>query len=282
MGDFTLLDRFRFVVSAIDLELVELEQMPVSAKAGSRSIALNRNRNRSRNRNQNRNRNRNRNRSAPYSKDDLAILEPWEERARLYDLRDTWMDLPVPLPPSLPELRAQAVELLRKQALLSMPAYAGRRDEILTEAELELSRYLRPYGIETHGGYDATIGLMLTVMALTDEIGLYYKALWNVPRPNQVEPRLRNFIAAPAHASYPSNHAFQSFALAFVMSRALPEHPGSGQLFVSARRIAENREWAGVHYACDTEAGHTLARMILPVLENVLEKNMLAAQAEWL
>ena len=166
--------------------------------------------------------------------------------------------------------------------LLAQAPHAIRREEILIEAELELSRYLRPYGIETHGGYDATIALMLTVLALTDEIGLYYKARWNVPRPNQVEPRLRPFLPAPAHASYPSNHAFQSFAVAFVMSRIIPEHPGSSELFQSARRIAENREWAGVHYACDTAAGHSLARMILPVLEKVLERQMLAAQAEWL
>ena len=62
----------------------------------------------------------------------------------------------------------------------------------------------------------------------------------------------------------------------------LPEHPGSAELFHSARRIAENREWAGVHYASDSRAGYELARMIAPVLEKVLRKQMLAAYQEWI
>lgn len=268
MADFSILHDFEFVVTEQGLDLVRRSETPLSSGAAQNArMALNRN--------------RNRNRSQMGDQDDLAILEPWQERAKLYELRDEWMNLPLPLPPSQPELRAQAVDLLKKQALLTLPQNAMRREEILVEADLELSRYLRPYGIESYGGYDATIHLMLVALALTDEIGLYYKARWNVPRPNQVEPRLRPFLAAPAHASYHSNHAFQSFTIAFLMSRIIPEHPGSAQLFLSARRIAENREWAGVHYACDTEAGHALARMILPVLEKVLEPNMLAAQAEW-
>jgi membrane-associated phospholipid phosphatase len=86
----------------------------------------------------------------------------------------------------------------------------------------------------------------------------------------------------PPHASYPSNHSFQSYSVAFVFSRILPEHPGITELFLSARRIAENREWAGVHYPSDSKAGHDLARMFLPVLETVCAEQMLAAQAEWL
>jgi hypothetical protein len=189
--------------------------------------------------------------------------------------------LPLAPPPDPDQLRAEALELLDKQHRLRLPDEAVRRAEILTEAELELSRYLRPLGIETSGGYEATTHLMLVALALTDEIGMHYKARWNLPRPNQVEPRLRPFIAQPAHASYPSNHAFQSFALAFLFCRLLPEHPASSELFRSARRIAENREWAGVHFACDTQAGHELARMATPVLEEVLEPLMLAAQEEW-
>ena len=109
-----------------------------------------------------------------------------------------------------------------------------------------------------------------------------YKDRFGVARPNQVEPRIRPFIAVPSHNSYPSNHSFQSFSVAFVFSRILPEHPASVELFRSARRIAENREWAGLHYASDTRCGHDLARMILPVLEIVCERQMLAAQREWL
>ena len=180
------------------------------------------------------------------------------------------------------QLREECLDLLAKQYLLRQPEGAVRREEILVESQLELSRYLRPLGIEELGGFDATIGLFLTVLALTDEIGLRYKARFSAPRPNQVEPRLRPFLASPAHASYPSIHSFQAFSIAFIFSRMLPEHPGSAELFLSARRIAENREWAGVQYRADSRAGYELARMVAPVLEEVLRDQMLAAHHEWI
>ena len=74
----------------------------------------------------NRNRNRNRNDTANTAVTG-GILEPLEERAALYALRDEWMNLPLALPPSLPELRTQAVELLRKQVLLAQAPHAIRR-----------------------------------------------------------------------------------------------------------------------------------------------------------
>jgi membrane-associated phospholipid phosphatase len=125
------------------------------------------------------------------------------------------------------------------------------------------------------------VSLVLLVLLLCDEIGLLYKARFDAPRPNMTEPRLRPSLPNPAHASYPSNHAFQSFAVAFVISRIIPEHPASSELFNRARRVAENREWAGLHYAADTQAGHDLARMVMPVLEVVCRDQMLAAQREW-
>lgn len=93
---------------------------------------------------------------------------------------------------------------------------------------------------------------------------------------------MRPLLPNPAHASYPSNHSFQSFSVAFVFSRLLPEHPASTELFRSARRIAENREWAGLHYASDTEAGHDLARVVAPVMERICKRQMLAALREWI
>ena len=82
------------------------------------------------------------------------------------------------------QLRLEAIDLLEKQVRRGLPEGAMRRDEILIEANLELSGYLRPFGIESHGGYDATISLMLTILALTEEIGMRYKSRWQVLRPN--------------------------------------------------------------------------------------------------
>jgi hypothetical protein len=193
-----------------------------------------------------------------------------------------WVDLPIPLPPSTEALRAEAKELLVKQALRHTPDESHRIDEILREANLELSGYLRPLGIEDISGFEATEQLFYLILALTDEIGLRYKDRYDVPRPNQIEPRLNPLLPNPAHQSYPSNHAFQSFSVAFIFSRILPEHPASSELTNSARRIAENREWAGLHYRSDTDAGYQLARMITPCLEQICRDQMLAALSEWI
>lgn len=200
----------------------------------------------------------------------------------LYSMEHRWAALPLKPPPSPEMLRRECVELLRKQYLRTLPENIGRLNEIVTESTMDLSAYLRPLGIEEQGGYEATAGLVLLVLLICDEIGLRYKERFAAARPNMAEPRLRPFLANPAHASYPSNHSFQSFAVAFVFSRIVPEHPASSELFNSARRVAENREWAGLHYRSDTTAGHDLARMMMPVLEVVCKDQMLAAQKEWI
>ena len=69
--------------------------------------------------------------------------------------------------------------------------------------------------------------------------------------------------------------------MANVFQRIVPEHPGISALFHRARRVAENREWAGLHYASDTEAGHELAARIAPYLVEALDGAMRDAQREW-
>lgn len=294
--DLGLLTQTELVVTSVGLALRGFERTleaagfpaltargPASGGSLGTLLALNRSARSSLNRNRNRNRNRNQNRTmSPVVNNGGLALEPWRERATLYTIAKRWIDLPIDLPPAPMQLQAEAIDLLRKQALLHGPAESLRRDEIILQSQLELSAYLRPLGIEELGGYDATVSLVYLVCLLCDEIGLRYKTRFNTPRPNQVEPRLRPMLPNPPHASYPSNHSFQSFAVAFVLSRIIPEHPASSELFQRARRVAENREWAGVHYASDTRAGHDLARMVMPVLEEVCREQMLAAQKEWI
>ena len=154
--------------------------------------------------------------------------------------------------------------------------------EILRQRDLDLSDYFRPLGFAESGGFGQTSLLFLIIARLCEEVGLRYKARYDVPRPSVTAPQLRPFLENPKHASYPSNHAFQSFSIAYVFSRVAPEHPGVSELFRAAQRVAENREWAGIHYASDTRAGKALARMFTPVLEVVLEEQMLLARAEWM
>ncbi|MGO6993973.1 phospholipid phosphatase, partial [Rhizobium johnstonii] len=80
----------------------------------------------------------------------------------------------------------------------------------------------------------------------------------------QFEPLLRPLLAVPVHESYPSNQSFQCFSIAFAFSTILPEHPATDELARIAQNVAENREWAGLHYPSDTQAVRDIARRNTP------------------
>ena len=156
-----------------------------------------------------------------------------------------------------------------------------RREEIVRQASFGILDYTAPLGIDTLGGFEGTRNLIVAILEITEEIGLYYKDRFNRPRPNIIEPRLRPALPVPSHASYPSNHSFQSFAVANVLQRMIPEHPGVTALYERARRVAENREWAGLHYASDTDAGEELAARVAPYLVDAMDETIRRAQSEW-
>lgn len=156
-----------------------------------------------------------------------------------------------------------------------------RREEIVRQASFGILDYTAPLGIDTLAGFEGTCALIVAILELTEEIGLNYKDRFNRPRPNIIEPRLRPALPVPSHASYPSNHSFQSFAVANVLQRMLPEHAGVTAVYERARRVAENREWAGLHYASDTDAGEELAARISPYLVDAMDETIRRAQSEW-
>ena len=120
------------------------------------------------------------------------------------------------------------------------------------------------------------------MVEMSNEIGLTYKNRFSRPRPNIIQPLIRPFIAVPSHAAYPSNHSYQSFAVAEMFARIYPEHSGNAALFLRAQRIAENREWAGLHYPSDTRAGRDLAKQTVAYLAEALDDLMYQAQLEWI
>lgn len=66
-----------------------------------------------------------------------------------------------------------------------------------------------------------------------------------------------------------------------MLNRALPELPATVELFHVARRIGENREYAGIHYPSDTDAGEILARQMAPYFMYVCRSAIRAAQQDW-
>lgn len=191
-----------------------------------------------------------------------------------------WENLPLAPPPGLAQTERELAALaIKENALVGDPL---RQAEILDQvSSAQFSEVLRPLGISDPSEAPATAHLIEVVMNMTERVGYVYKRKFNRPRPNQVAVWLRPFLGNPAHESYPSNHSFQMFSVAEVMSRLLPELPATGELFHVAQRVAENREMAGIHYASDSVAGRELARMFTPYLCYACRRLMRDALREW-
>lgn len=218
-----------------------------------------------------------------------SIEVPWRELNLLYDRRasycwdrlDEKTDEVLP-PPAFQQRRKEARALLEYQRDLREPNQAFRRQRIEIEAGNDLAAYMTPLGGDVTSPGSRTAVMFQTILWLGSLIGLMYKARYNAARPHVLEPALEPLIPVPSFSSYPSNHAFQSFLIAEVFNRTVPEHPGGAALYRAAGEVARNREWAGLHIPSDTEAGETLARLCGPLFEDILQEHIRAVRAEWL
>jgi hypothetical protein len=107
------------------------------------------------------------------------------------------------------------------------------------------------------------------------------------PRPSQVCPALSPPVPVPGHPSYPSGHSTEAHLIEYVLndvlSKSVQTVPMAAHLAALAKRIARNREIAGLHYPCDSAAGEQLAKDILPLLQNtdLYTATIGSAQGEW-
>ncbi|MCJ2016902.1 phosphatase PAP2 family protein [Methylobacterium sp. E-065] len=124
----------------------------------------------------------------------------------------------------------------------------------------------------------------LRLIDMADRVGLmiamYFKAIFNRARPQQVFPALLPLVNSPPHPSFPSGHSLESHMIALALTDVTP---ADGPALISlANRIGENREIAGVHWPSDTNAGRSIAQQAYPLLSQCpIFKTVLAqAQAE--
>ena len=238
----------------------------------------------------NKNKNKNKNKlMAPSAQGGSGSLMPTDALLRLHRagakdqdarLPDEWTNVILPPPPGPDHSR------LETQLLLAMQRNIDERKlripDIVQEATLDLTAFTRPLGIDGLAGFESTEALFLELLTVTEYVGLYYKGLFGRLRPNQVEPRLRPVLANPAHEAYPSNHSFQCHTLAFAFNTILPEHPATQVLSEAALNVAQNREWAGLHYPSDTAAGQLLAKRFAPLFADAFADRYQAVQQEWI
>jgi len=153
-----------------------------------------------------------------------------------------------------------------------------RRDEILEEADQVSPKFGRmmlfnakSHPMTTRVVFDMVIGGRPIIM--------FFKNKFNRPRPSQVDPGIQPLIDVPGHPAYPSGHSFQTHLVARALGEFAPDL--SEPLAAIASRVAENREWAGVHYASDSIAGRDLAEALFPSFKTAFAEDFEAAAAEW-
>ena len=210
----------------------------------------------------------------------------WRERATVFGGRDGdpalgWRCFDLDPPPGPDESPGEIATLHEYQRRLQDDR--ARRHEIPAQAAGGVPVELpRPLGIDDLVGFAVTRRLVLTVLDLTSDAGHRFKAAFGRARPDVVDRTLRPALGNPPHHAYPSNHSFQFHSVAEVMTRAGPELGAAPELCFAAARVAENREYAGLHYPSDTEAGRVLAQWFLPHLCEACRELMLAARREWI
>ena len=86
-------------------------------------------------------------------------------------------------------------------------------------------------------------------------------------RPSQVCPAIVPMVDVPVTPSFPSGHALQSQLISRCLEGAERPLTQRELLFGLARRVAENRIVAGLHYPLDNEAGFVAADKCFKLLE---------------
>jgi|GEM_PF-4458869 len=100
-------------------------------------------------------------------------------------------------------------------------------------------------------------------------------------RPSFVNDKIILVVDNPNHPSYPSGHATQGHLFCTLASVFEPKR--GAELQKLGKEIGTNREFAGVHYPSDTEAGVMLSKKIISELvkNDKFQILFFAAAKEW-
>jgi hypothetical protein len=145
--------------------------------------------------------------------------------------------------------------------------------EILTQSDSFVGDFLGLLDA-TPGGHPNTCVLIKAAVEIGGFTAQHFKQLNDRPRPSYVCPALKPPIEVPGHGAYPSGHATQANLVALCLQEAFagtPQAAAVPAVRALARRIARNREIAGVHYRSDSEAGRELAHEVLRVFRGMPE-----------
>jgi hypothetical protein len=98
----------------------------------------------------------------------------------------------------------------------------------------------------------------------------YFKYLWDVPRPNQLDQKLVTSICTPKFPTYPSGHSAISGTAEVILSYFFP--PEADRLKKLAEECSISRLYGGVHFVEDLDEGLRLGRQIGRIVTEQLTK----------
>lgn len=146
--------------------------------------------------------------------------------------------------------------------------------EILAQHENAPFYWISQLGM-TDGSKPKSMLLMQMAMRIGEMVAIYYKAKFQRVRPSAICPGLSPPFGPPGHPAFPSGHALQGWLITEALMEATrpPKEKASifkDQLKWLGKRVAVNRERAGLHYPSDSLAGRYLAEQIF---DNLLKVN---------
>ncbi len=204
--------------------------------------------------------------------------EFWAEVSHAGPYRDKIAAIKLPKVPDAAATKAELKLLMDYQA---SPEHEVRRREIIEEADAPPAFYRRSLFLET-GRRPLSRAFLGAVVHWSLPFIMALKHQYKRPRPTQLEPRLKPMVDCPLHPAYPSGHSTQSHLIALVFGEVSGRADVKQALLDAAKRIAENREYAGLHYPSDSEAGKQLATQLLPLFVAEFGNEIVRArQNEW-
>jgi hypothetical protein len=195
-----------------------------------------------------------------------------------------WRTLELSPPPDPARTREEL------KALLAMQADSAERERRKSEIAAQRGDIITPFVNVLVRGSELpderpprlpprTVEICEAMKELGRYVIVHYKSRFNRARPYQLEPALRPMLSDPGHPAYPSGHSLQVHLIALMLAEVMPR--AKERLLEVAMDIAVNREWAGVHYRSDTEAGKRLAEAMLPLMRRPFYDPLEGARAEW-
>lgn len=136
----------------------------------------------------------------------------------------------------------------------------ARFEEILSQTGVPWALWGAPVGLQP-SRHPRTLELLGCALQMASAMYYRLKHEFACPRPAAYSPLVLPIIDTPGHGAFPSGHSTESFLVTRILRELVGEQPGSTvDLYLNkvAGGIARNREFAGVHFPVDSQAGRLL------------------------